>query len=370
MKKTLQNIVESGFQKLVLSKPKQKSQQIHKITVQRILLAGNLKYQITEFIGVKVFQKNLSYDDMCLYVKNIASQFIFVNALFESKDWQAKSTGTDSYQVIETLCKAPRSISLNHDRKKQYILENEQIIPPLIQLGIMDDNGKVFKNRMDKFIQINNFLKILETCLEKIDTQHKLRIYDLCCGKSYLTFILYYYFKEIKHLEFEMLGVDLKPEVIERCNGIKHELGYHDICFIQEDINKLTYDKQVDIVVSLHACDIATDAVLQAAVKSHAQVILAVPCCHQEIAKQLVSNELKWMLKFGLMKERFAALVTDSLRANFLENQGYQTEILEFVNYENTPKNVMIRAIYSGKFAKHNLQKIAETFHISPSILK
>jgi trans-aconitate methyltransferase len=257
---------------------------------------------------------------------------------------------------------------LAHDKTKDRILKEGIVCPPLVALGIMDESGKVFKTKMDKFVQINNFLRILGDVVKKLETPDRpVEIVDFCCGKSYLTFVIQYYFSEILKRPARITGIDSKSDVIKNCNDIKCGAN---INLIADDINNFRPKHEIDIALSLHACDTATDIVLKKAASLGARVILSVPCCHKQLAKQIKNPDLDFILKYGLLKERFAEILTDALRANWLAGQGYKVDVMEFVDYSNSPKNVMLRAVKTGRAAATDLQKIANEFNVIPDILK
>lgn len=245
--------------------------------------------------------------------------------------------------------------NLEHNRSKSYILKEGMKIPFLVDLGIMTLEGAVVKSKYDKFKQINRFLEFIEDILPSLPKDRELTIIDFGCGKSYLTFAMYYYLKELKHYNINVIGLDLKEDVIQTCNQLKDRYGYEKLNFLQGDIASYDGVKHVDMVVTLHACDTATDHALYKAVKWGASVILSVPCCQHELNQQMEVKELGPVLQYGLIKERTAALFTDALRANLLESKGYKTQILEFIDMEHTPKNILIRAVKSGR-SKENDQ--------------
>ncbi len=235
--------------------------------------------------------------------------------------------------------------SLAHNRSKQYILKEGQPVDFLVGLGVQTPEGRVVKARYDKFRQINRYLEFIEDVLEGLPGDRTIRIVDFGCGKSYLTFAMYYYLHQIQGRDIQVTGLDLKETVIRHCNELARQLGYEGLHFRQGDISSFQEEDKVDMVVSLHACDKATDYSLEKAVKWGARVILAVPCCQHELNGQIRCDQLRPVLKYGLIKERMAALITDALRAGMLEQCGYDTQILEFIDMEHTPKNILIRAV-------------------------
>ena len=221
-----------------------------------------------------------------------------------------------------------------------------------MDLGVQTKEGKIIHAKYDKFKQINRFLEFVQDILPALPQDRKISILDFGCGKSYLTFALYYYLKILNHYQVDVVGLDLKEDVIDNCNRLKEKYGYDDLMFLKGDIKEYNDKEQVDMVVTLHACDTATDYALYKAITWNAKVILSVPCCQHELNKQIDSRLLQPVLKYGLLKERMSALLTDGIRANLLEKAGYETQILEFIDMEHTPKNILIRAVKKDGFRK------------------
>ncbi len=260
------------------------------------------------------------------------------------------------------------SDELNHNRKRKYILPQDRPVDFLVSLGVQTPEGHVVKARYDKFRQINRYLEFIEDITDRLPTDRTLRIIDFGCGKSYLTFAMYYYLHVMQGRDVDITGLDLKADVIAHCSELADRLRYDGLHFEQGDINGYEGANQVDMVVSLHACDKATDYALEKAVKWGASVIMAVPCCQHELNAQINCDILRPVLKYGVIRERIAALITDALRACLLEQQGYDTQILEFIDMEHTPKNLMIRAV-KGKGMRHkktSIDEITEFLHVSP----
>ena len=232
-----------------------------------------------------------------------------------------------------------------HNRVKQYILEEGQPIDFLVGLGVQTKDGKIVKAKYDKFRQINRYLEFIGDIVKKLPTDREVRIIDFGCGKAYLTFAMYYYLHIMKGYRLSVTGLDLKEDVIDTCNALAEKFHYENLHFEKGDIGTYEGVESVDMVVTLHACDTATDYALYKAVKWGAKVIMAVPCCQHEMNRQLACPELSAVLKYGIVKERMAALMTDAVRANLLEEMGYETQILEFIDMEHTPKNLLIRAV-------------------------
>ena len=259
---------------------------------------------------------------------------------------------------------------MNHNRKKQYILEEGTMVPFLRDLGVMTEEGKIVRTKFDKFRQINRFLEFIEDILPQLDKGREVTILDFGCGKSYLTFAMYYYLHELKQYDIRIIGLDLKSEVIRHCNELSKKYGYEKLTFLEGDIADYEGVDRVDMVVTLHACDTATDYALAKAVGWHAKVILSVPCCQHEINGQIENDVLKPILKHGLLKERFSAIVTDALRAEYLEREGYEVQVLEFIDMEHTPKNILISAIDTVKKGKNSKRiKDCEAFlNVEPTL--
>lgn len=279
--------------------------------------------------------------------------------------------GKDSSGVQAKI--APEVImALSHNRQKRYVLQEGIPVPFLVDLGVQTAEGKIVRSRYDKFRQINRFLEFIEDILPKLDKERETTIIDFGCGKSYLTFAMYYYLHELKGYPIRVIGLDLKHDVINRCNQLAERYHYDKLRFYHGDIASYEGVDHVDMVVTLHACDTATDYALAKAVRWGAKVILSVPCCQHELNKQMKNDLMKPVFQYGLIKERMAALYTDVLRAELLENQGYRTQILEFIDMEHTPKNILIRAVLEGK-KKENLaeiQNILEFLQVEPTLYR
>ena len=263
-----------------------------------------------------------------------------------------------------------KEVDLSHNRSKNYILQEGMKVPFLQDLGVMTSEGKIVRTKFDKFRQINRFLEFVEDILPQLDKDREVTILDFGCGKSYLTFAMYYYLHELKQYDVRIIGLDLKTDVIRHCNELSEKYGYEKLKFLEGNIADYTGVDEVDMVVTLHACNTATDFALDKAVGWNAKVILSVPCCQHELNEQISCETLEPVFKYGLIKERMAALITDALRAEYLEQMGYDAQILEFIDMEHTPKNILIRAVKTGK-KKANAQQIRaceEFLHVSPML--
>ena len=367
--------------RVILSNPSSKDGVI-KICARPMLKNKSLLFQIEEYTKTQVFHKNLTAGDASSYLtgklsSDTSSQTAsFKNALVETQSFTANvlvsKKGTITIKKkMNASAKQPK-ISLSHNRKKKYILEEGIPVPFLIDLGVMTQNGNIVNAHYDKFRQINRFLEYIEDILPSLPTDRELRILDFGCGKSYLTFAIYYYLKVLKGYPVRITGLDLKEDVIRHCNELAVKYGYDKLEFLCGDIAYYDGCSQVDMVVTLHACDIATDYALAKAVGWGAKVILSVPCCQHELNKQMKNDLLSPVLHYGILKERMAALMTDGLRAQILEANGYRTQILEFIDMAHTPKNLLIRAVYNGHCAdnKAQINELLAAFDVNPTLYR
>lgn len=367
--------------RVILSNPSSKDGVI-KICARPVLKNKSLLFQIEEYTKTQVFHKNLTAGDAGSYLtgklfSDTSSQTAsFKNALVETQSFTANvlvsKKGTITIKKkMNASAKQPK-ISLSHNRKKKYILEEGIPVPFLIDLGVMTQNGSIVNAHYDKFRQINRFLEYIEDILPSLPTDRELRILDFGCGKSYLTFAIYYYLKVLKGYPVRITGLDLKEDVIRHCNELAVKYGYDKLEFLCGDIAYYDGCSQVDMVVTLHACDTATDYALAKAVGWGAKVILSVPCCQHELNKQIKNDLLSPVLHYGILKERMAALMTDGLRAQILEANGYRTQILEFIDMAHTPKNLLIRAVYNGHCAdnKAQINELLAAFDVNPTLYR
>lgn len=367
--------------RVILSNPSSKDGVI-KICARPMLKNKSLLFQIEEYTKTQVFHKNLTAGDAGSYLtgklfSDTSSQTAsFKNALVETQSFTANvlvsKKGTITIKKkMNASAKQPK-ISLSHNRKKKYILEEGIPVPFLIDLGVMTQNGNIINAHYDKFRQINRFLEYIEDILPSLPTGRELRILDFGCGKSYLTFAIYYYLKILKGYPVRITGLDLKEDVIRHCNELAVKYGYDKLEFLCGDIAYYDGCSQVDMVVTLHACDTATDYALAKAVGWGAKVILSVPCCQHELNKQMKNDLLSPVLHYGILKERMAALMTDGLRAQILEANGYRTQILEFIDMAHTPKNLLIRAVYNGHCAdnKAQINELLAAFDVNPTLYR
>lgn len=330
----------------VLSNLRKKDEEgFSKVTIKPVLIKDEIKLQFTYEYKNKVSHKNLELSESANEIENLLTNVFKQGMIFTKQaDYQILISKKGKTTILK---KKPtrESADLSHNRKKTYIIEDGEPVDFLTRLGVMNENGKVVSKRYDKFKQINRFLEMVADVIPKINKDKTLNIIDFGCGKSYLTFALYYYLVRILGLDVNIIGLDLKEDVIKFCNEVAMDLDYDRLRFIHGDIKDYKGIDKVDMVVTLHACDTATDSALIKAVNWEAKAILSVPCCQHEFYDKIKNPVLEPMLNHGIIKEKLASLVTDSLRANILEILGYQVQLLEFIDMEHTPKNILIRAI-------------------------
>lgn len=337
---------------MVISGQKNKSEdKAVKVRIRPVILKNEIEYQVSEFVGRKVLHSNHSAADVKKKIINYMTED-FKQAQINMTDAAATILSSKSKTLTCKYKKAGQlkvQRDLSHNRTKKYIIQEGKPVAFMIDLGVMGQDGKIIRTRYDKFRQINRFLEYIEDILPKLDKERELTIIDFGCGKSYLTFAMYYYLKELKGYNIRIIGLDLKADVIEHCNELRTRYGYDKRDFYVGDIATYKDVDKVDMVVTLHACDIATDYALAKAVKWGAEVILSVPCCQHEANRTIKSDILSPVMDYGILKERMAAIVTDAARAKLLTANGYDTQILEFIDMEHTPKNLLIRAVKGGK---------------------
>lgn len=364
-KDTLESMLEyfanEHLQQMIFSNPAQKGG-LSKVRVRPVVLKGQLKFQVEEFKEKQAFHQNLSFEELKRYTKDLMDgkfrQLELLSGLGSATALAGKK-GTMTIKVKRKPGEPENVRELWHNRKKRYILEEGIPVPFLIDLGVMTPEGKIIRTRYDKFRQINRFLEFIEDILPRLNKDRENIILDFGCGKSYLTFAMYHYLNEIKGYPIRIIGLDLKKDVIARCSLLAEKYGYDRLAFYHGDIGDYEGVDQVDMVVTLHACDTATDYALAKAVRWGAKVILSVPCCQHELNGQMENELMKPVFQYGVIRERMAALYTDALRAELLEREGYRTQILEFISMEHTPKNLLIRAVKDGK-KKDNQEKIRQ----------
>lgn len=369
-------LLPDDLQKIILSKPKEKVQEYKKIVIER----KKDYFQAARYTQKQVFHVNLQKEELADFlVEQLSGVFSQLNAWDAQKEYMlllSKKGKVTFKGKTGNQQKTAKEGDAAHNRKKNYILEEGKVIPPLVDMGIYTKEGKIVRTMYDKFRQINRFLEIVEDGVKEYG-KDEIHIIDFGCGKSYLTFILYYYFTEIKQIKTHIIGLDLKKDVIEKCNLAAQKYGYKNLHFELGDINGYQAPFDVDMVVTLHACDTATDFALYNAIRWKAKMIFSVPCCQHELNQQMKTEDLSLFTRYGIIKERMAALTTDAIRGNLLEYCGYKTQILEFIDLEQTPKNLLIRAmrkpVVPVSVKKRYLAEVhaaMEEFHVNPTLYR
>ena len=331
-----------------ISQPRLKSNDIKRVKLKPVEIKNEYFIQFEYQYEHVLKHDNLTIEEAAKKLEALFEEFR--QGLFQFSEEKVQIQLSKKFKVSwKTEQTETKKVELSHNRKKQYLLEDGIAYPFLVRLGVQSPDGKVKKQKYDKFRQINRFIEFIDDALEHLPKDRTVRILDFGSGKSYLTFALYHYLRIEKGLDLRVTGLDLKKEVIEECQRIAEDLHYDQLEFLVGDINDYNEESAVDMVVTLHACDVATDMALSRAVKWNAKVILSVPCCQHELNSQIEAPELGIMLQHGLIKERFSALATDSIRAELLSLVGYETQLMEFIDIEHTPKNILIRAYKTGK---------------------
>lgn len=383
-------------ERIVLSNRTDSTYLYKKTVIQKMRLKGHIAYQIERFTDKQAFHENIEENDLLKAVLEcFPSIYSQLNIFGENGQWDFKMTkkgkllsnvhGKKDRQTVnleqrdkDTVEGARITVEgeplLSHNRKKNYLLKEGTVVPPLVDLGIFTKEGKVVRSMYDKYKQINRFLELVEDVVKNYPKK-ELHIIDFGCGKSYLTFILYYYLVELKGYRVHMTGLDLKEDVIRKCNETAEKYHYTDLHFELGDINGYETKEPIDMVITLHACDTATDYALYNAIAWNAGIILSVPCCQHEVNGQIKSEDFSILTKYGIIKERVSALMTDAIRANALEYCGYKTQLLEFIDIAHSPKNILIRAVKGNvsekkrEKAREEVERLCREFHVEQTLV-
>ncbi|MBC5997259.1 SAM-dependent methyltransferase [Romboutsia ilealis] len=373
LKKAIKEIAEQEIIKVVISNKMSKDFEYNKINFALKEKGNKEYYQIEKFTDKQVFHENIEKDQLEDKMLEFISFYKQLSAWSTTNNFDLKISKKGKVFLGKKKSDNSNLVNKSHNKEKNYILKEGMIIQPLIDLGVFTKEGKVIKSKYDKYKQINRFVEIIDDEIKKND-QKELTILDFGCGKSYLTFVLYYYFVEIKKINVKMIGLDLKKDVIKKCNEIAERYGYENLHFELGDINGFKYNNKVDMVITLHACDTATDYALYNAIKWNSKMIFSVPCCQHEFNHQMKTDTLSILTKYGIVQERVAALMTDAARANLLEAVGYKTQLLEFIDISHSPKNILIRAS-KGSVSKEKKEKalkeinnLMDQFNFSPTL--
>lgn len=346
--KAIDEITQDDIIKIVISNKINKDVEYNKITFVYKETNKKQYYQIEKYTDKQVFHENIDKTDLKNKVlEYLESKYKNLAAWSTNTTFDLKISKKGKVFLGKKKSDNAKFVNKGHNKEKNYILKEGMIIQPLIDLGVFTKEGKVVNSKYDKYKQINRFVEIIDDEIKKNDYK-ELTILDFGCGKSYLTFVLYYYFVEIKKINVKMIGLDLKADVINKCNEIAKAYNYENLHFEIGDVNGFKYNNKVDMVITLHACDIATDYALYNAIKWNSKMIFSVPCCQHEFNHQMKAESLDILTKYGIVQERVAALMTDATRANLLESVGYKTQLLEFIDIAHSPKNILIRASKSN----------------------
>ena len=377
LKQYLELMLKSDVQKLIISNPFSKSEEYKKIIIEN----KGKNYQVAKYTEKQVFHENISREELLEKSIELAeNKYKQINGMSANEEhiilvskkgkcnYKVKKSATDAV----TLSAKPNG----HNRQKNYILKEGMNIAPLVDMGVFTKDGQVVNSMYDKYKQINRFIEIIDDEVSDLKVE-ELNVIDFGCGKSYLTFVVYYYLTEVMNLKVNMIGLDLKEDVIKKCNEAAKKYNYSTLKFEVGDVNGFKAPFDVDMVITLHACDTATDFALYNAIQWNSKMIFSVPCCQHELNKQMEPENLSILSRYGIIKERFAALATDVIRGNLLEYCGYKTQLLEFIDFAHTPKNILIRAVRRPiipKQVKENrleeVRKMMKEFSFEPTLYK
>ncbi len=365
-------LFDGHVHKVIISKPRKKNETYQKIVIEK----KEKYYQIAKYTEKQVFHENIDSSEIAQKCFSLTeNHYAQVNAWSNEFEFYILISKKGSATMKRTKLKGTIvNSSDSHNRKKNYILEEGTPIPPLVDMGVFTKDGKVVRTMYDKFKQINRFIEMIDDALKSTNLS-EIHVIDFGCGKSYLTFILYYYLTEIKKMKATIIGLDLKADVIKHCNEVASKYGYSGLSFEMGDINGYQTPFDVDMVITLHACDTATDFALYNAICWNAKMIFSVPCCQHELNSQIQTDQFSIFTDYGIIKERFAALATDAIRGKLLEYCGYKTQLLEFIDLSHTPKNILIRAIKRPITPKNAREKalteietLCKEFHFTPTL--
>ncbi len=338
-----------------------------KIIVRPIILKGKLVYQIERFIGDQVFHSNVEFEEV------LKLNFVDFKQITIEKSGQTTvySKGKSSFKA-KNVANTKQKKAESHNKEKKHLINEGDDVPALVELGIFTKENKIVKSMYDKFKQINKFIEIIDDEFKNYKDE-KITILDFGCGKSYLTFLVYYYFVKIKNVKAKIIGYDIKKDVVEKCNKIAKNYNYEGLEFILSDVKKdKLFEGKIDMIITLHACDTATDYALDFAIKNGVKSIFSVPCCQHEVNMSIKKGgDFDIMLNDGLIKERFSALLTDAFRVETLRAKGYSVDVIEFVDFAHSPKNLMIRAkLNSTKKSLEKLNQLKKRYQFNQTLIE
>lgn len=363
-------IFDDKILKAVFSKPKNRTDGYKKVTMRRV---GD-GFQIEKLTETQAFHENIPAADAAEKADRLlGSGFMQLNAWSEKFEYSLMISAKGKRTLLKREQKQPVRIESAHNRKKNYLIGENESVPPLVDLGVFTKDGRVVHSMYDKYRQINRFVELVDDCIRG-GNYRDMNILDFGCGKSYLTFILYHYLVNVKGINAHITGLDLKAGVIKKCAELAQKYGYENLRFEVGDINGYSFSEKPDMTVTLHACDTATDYALFNAVKNDCRIILSVPCCQHELCGQLKTDNFTILSDYGIIKERFAALATDAIRAKLLTACGYSVQLVEFIDMVHSPKNILIRAVkrnVSAEKRKKSLEEVRQLmseFNFSPKL--
>lgn len=363
-----------NLSKAVFSQPVDKTDYT-KVQLRPILLRGQLLYQAELFRDNKAYHRNLTDAEVLKMAENdLEGRYRQVLLVTDTATVQYSLKRDGSYKKHASACVPLPGPVKSHNREKEYILKEGENIPALVDLGVFTQDMKIVRAKYDKYKQINRFIELIDQAFKDCSKQ-EITILDFGCGKSYLTFILYYYFSVKRRMKATIIGYDLKEDVVKRCGEIARKYGYDGLEFVRADVTRdVLTDRNIDMVVTLHACDIATDYALHYAIAKRADFIFSVPCCQHEVGSSIhKGGDLDILLGHGIIKERISALLTDAIRADILEDMGYNVDMIEFIDFDHSPKNIMIRAKRNGKpgtKGRARAQELAERYGFRQTLLE
>ncbi len=370
LKNVIREELNCNLNQIIISNQRKKDA-VKKVKIRPVLIKDELYFQASETVDKKEIHTNYTAEQLLPKIETwLREQFKQLELTSATHTIHALVSKKGKATIkVKNECNE-RKQPLEHNRKKEYIIESGKPIDFLVDLGVMTKEGKIVHAKYDKFKQINRFLEFIEDILPHLPKDREVTIIDFGCGKSYLTFAMYHYLKVMKEYDIRIIGLDLKEDVIAYCNQLKERYGYEKLNFYQGNIESFEGVSHVDMVVTLHACDTATDYAIDKAVRWGASVILSVPCCQHELNGQMHSELLEPIMQYGLLRERFCAIATDGLRAQLLEMAGYRTQILEFIDMEHTPKNLLIRAVKTGKKANNRAEyeRLRDFLSVEPTL--
>lgn len=346
-----------------------------KVNIRPVVLRGELMYQLERFKDNKAFHRNLSSEELLKEVENqLEGRYRQALVVTQQQTIQYSMKRDGSYKRHATASVPQPGKVQSHNREKEYILKEGENIPALVDLGVFTADFKIVRAKYDKYKQINRFIELIDHAFKDYG-KSEITILDFGCGKSYLTFILYYYFAVKRGIQATIIGYDIKEDVVQRCSEIAKKYGYEGLEFVKADVTKdVLTDRSIDMIVTLHACDVATDFALHYAIQKKAEFIFSVPCCQHEVNSSIhKGGELDILLKYGIIKERVSALLTDSIRASVLEDMGYNVDMIEFIDFDHSPKNIMIRARRNGKpgtKGRKQAQELADAYGFKQTLLE